>query len=140
MIYRDLNLFSPNDVKRYFEEFYPQTCEKLSEFRLMDAKSIQEIGAIIKPYQQITLHAFPGLQISGNAYMFPRFLRLSLSENGKFQVTREKSTRERLPSIIDLNDIVEYYFELAESSFLNAEMELNWIKKFPPFISRSWGR
>jgi len=49
-----------------------------------------------------------------------------------YRVTREKAIRDRLPSLMSGADVIQYYFELADMTYLQAEEELRWSEQWPP--------
>ncbi len=133
MLFCDVDIFDKAGVEAYFLEHYPRLASVLGCFRLMGADEILNVLDSIGPGVQITLHAFPGQQLSGNAYAFPRFLRVEgVDGSEQFRVTREKAIRDRLPALMQKDEIVEYYYELADISFLHAEEEVRWSAKWPP--------
>jgi len=135
LLFKDVDIFDYHEVDAYFSEHYPRLASVLGNFRLMKAVEMQNILDGLDPGVQITFHAFPGQQLSGNAYAFPRFLRVEGTERTDeqaFRVTREKAIRDRLPAIMLKEEVVEYYFELADISFLQAEEEIRWAAKWPP--------
>ena len=133
MLFGDIDIFDKIGVEAYFLEHYPRLASVLGSFRLMGADEILNILDNLQPGVQITLHAFPGQQFSGNAYAFPRFLRVEgVDGSEQFRVTREKAIRDRLPALMQKDEIVEYYYELADVTFLQAEEEIRWGAMWPP--------
>lgn len=136
MLFNDIDLYDESQVKNYFEENYPKATKSLQSFRLTKARDMMRIINSLAPGEQLTFHCFPGAQLSGNAYIFPRFLRVEGGTNGVLKVTREKSIRERYPVTMRCEDVVNYYFELADITFLQAELETCWAESWPIHQSR----
>lgn len=133
MLFGEIDIFDKIGVEAYFLEHYPRLGSVMGSFRLMGADEILNVLDNLQPGVQITLHAFPGQQLSGNAYAFPRFLRVEGVDGSElFRVTREKAIRDRLPSLMQKDEIVEYYYELADVTFLQAEEEIRWVAMWPP--------
>lgn len=136
MLFCDVDIFDPEAVDEYFKQYYPRLASVLGCFRLMGAKKIQDVLANLDPGVQFTLHAFPGQQLVGNAYAFPRFLRVEgVAVEGSpalYRVTREKAVRDRMPALMTQDEVVQYYYELADVSYLQAEEEIRWAAMWPP--------
>jgi hypothetical protein len=131
MLFGEIDLFDESKVAAYFEGNYPKVCSALRHFRLTRAKDLIKITSSIARGEQITFHCFPGVQLAGNAYIFPRFIRIEGCKEGVLKVTREKSIRERYPVTMCPEDVVSYYYELADTSYLLGEQESVWAEMFP---------
>jgi hypothetical protein len=133
LIFDEVDIYDYEAVTAYFQKHYPQITNILQTFRLTKGEEMVKILRCLGPGEQLTFHAFPGSQLSGNAYVFPRFLRVEgCKEKGKFRVTREKAVRERFPTIMISEDVVSYYYQLADISYLQAEQEVYWATLWPP--------
>lgn len=130
MLFSEINLYEDGDVNAYFATNYPKTINALHSFRLTRAKDLIRIIESLGPGEQLTFHCFPGVHITGNAYIFPRFLRVEGGNNHSFRVTREKSIRERYPVTMTSKDVVSYYYELADLTYLQSEMEICWAESW----------
>jgi len=141
MLFGEVDITDSEAMGAYFSKNYPRLASVLGSFRLMRVQEMQNILSNLDPGVQITFHAFPGQQLSGNAYAFPRFLRVEGAiEDGNpmYRVTREKAVRDRLPALMLQDEVIEYYFELADLSYLQAEEEIRWSAKWPPEKRFGW--
>lgn len=137
MLFEDIDVFDKNSVKGYFLKNYPKACAALRDFNLSSAEDINAILKLQEPGQQITFHAFPGSILCGNAYVFPRFMRVVAIGPNLYQVTREKAVRERVPARMSSRDVIQYYFELADVTFLQSELEIGWGERWPSESKRN---
>jgi len=126
-----IDIGSTEAISDYFQKNYPRTSQILGSFRLFNSKEIAALLKILQPGHQVTLHAFRGLHAPGNAYSFPRYIRVE-RDGELFRVTREKAVKERTPVSIPAQDVAEIYLDTAELGFMFAEMEMNVSRKWPP--------
>jgi len=139
MLFEEIDLKDEMAVTEYFQNYYRDTQKHIAPFKLMRPSEIAKILKEIEAGVQITLHAFPGMHTPGHGYAFPRFVRvekIDKSPDPIFRVTREKSVRDRIPSLMDLASVIEYYYELADLSYLQAQEEAKWAAQWPPERTR----
>ncbi len=135
MLFSEIDIYDFKQVSGYFQRHYPRLSGMMGSFRLMSATEMDGVLDGLQDGVQITFHAFPGRHLDGNAYAFPRFIRVEgATRNGDrlYRVTREKAIRDRLPSLMSGADVIQYYFELADMTYLQAEEELRWSEQWPP--------
>ena len=135
MLFGEIDLDDYKEVLAYFQDHYPRLAPVLGSFRLMSVREMRNILDTMETGTQITFHAFPGQHIYGNAYAFPRFLRIEgavLNGDKLFRVTREKAIRDRLPALMLAEEVIQYYYELADITYLQAEEEIRWAAQWPP--------
>ena len=136
MIFGKVDVQDFQRVQKYLEQNYPDVFALLSSFKLSSAPKMSEILKALSPGEQLTFHAFPGCHLEGNAYIHPRFLRVEAKGNDAFMVTRGKSIRDRVPVQMSSDDVIEYYYELADITFMQAQQEMIWTIRWPGKIKR----
>jgi hypothetical protein len=126
LVYADIR---SADLIQYLKEKYPVTVSNLHGFSPIQSHHLASMLESLGENEHITIHAFPGMSIGKNAYLFPRFLRIS-KHGGSFQIFRESSQKERVPGQVSREQVQAYYAELVDLSYLIAQKELRWQSNF----------